>query len=91
VARQPLTFFASPKESKQRKASARRLPFGFPLKKQVKREVKQTRLRLRQVSLLIRFACFFNGSLQAQFKVVIQKRNSTARPYLKFNNFGDDQ
>jgi hypothetical protein len=43
------------------------LPFGFPLKLQTKREMKHTRLRLRQISFLIRFVSNLSGSLQAQF------------------------
>jgi hypothetical protein len=66
VARQPLTFFASPKKGKQRKASAGKLPFGYASKSAVKREMKKTRLRLRQFSFLIRFTAYFDASFQAQ-------------------------
>jgi hypothetical protein len=52
AARQPLTFFASPKKvSKERRPPAA-APAGFPKERATKREAKQTRLRLRQVSLL---------------------------------------
>jgi hypothetical protein len=60
-------FLCFAKESKQRKASAGKLPFGFAPKSAVKREMKQTRLRLRQVSFLIRFTADFDASFQAQF------------------------
>jgi hypothetical protein len=60
-------FLCFAKESKQRKASAGKLPFGFAPKSAIKREMKQTRLRLRQVSFLIRFTTDFDASFQAQF------------------------
>jgi hypothetical protein len=60
-------FLCFAKERKQRKATAGKLPFGFASKYAVKREMKQTRLRLRQVSFLIRFTAYFDASFQAQF------------------------
>jgi len=60
-------FLCFAKESKQRKASAGKLPFGFASKSAVKREMKKTRLRLRQFSFLIRFIADFDASFQAQF------------------------
>jgi hypothetical protein len=59
-------FLCFAKESKQRKASAGKLPCGFALKSEPKREMKKTRLRLRQFSFLIRFTSDFNASFQAQ-------------------------
>jgi hypothetical protein len=60
-------FLCFAKERKQRKASAGKLPFGYASKSAIKREMKQTRLRLRQVSFLIRFIADFDASFQAQF------------------------
>ena len=59
-------FLCFAKESNQRKASAGKLPFGFASKYAVKREMKKTRLRLRQFSFLIRFTAHFDASFQAQ-------------------------
>jgi hypothetical protein len=42
-----------------------KLPFGFASKSASKREMKQTRLRLRQVSFLVRFDGDFDASFQA--------------------------
>jgi len=66
AARLPVTFFVSPKKVTQEKRARDAAPSGSPLKRCGKRETKQTRLRLRQVSFLIRFPHLLSGSLKAQ-------------------------
>jgi hypothetical protein len=61
-------FIRQKKVSKER-AIAGKLPFGFALKWALKREMKQTRLRLRQVSFLIRFNTHFSASFHAHSSV----------------------
>jgi hypothetical protein len=67
VARRLLTFFASAKKVSKESRARDVAPSGCPPQWQSKREMKQTRLRLRQVSFLIRFDRHCGGDLQAQF------------------------
>jgi hypothetical protein len=55
AARQPLTFFASPKKVSKERRPRRRRPFGVPKKPEAKTGSAETRLRLKQSALLYPF------------------------------------
>jgi hypothetical protein len=61
AARQPLTFFASPKKSKQRKATAIRRPFGVPVGAVLKSGRETNSLRSDKFPFFIRFEHVTNG------------------------------
>jgi hypothetical protein len=50
--------------------------------------MKQTRLRLKQVSFLIRFQCVFSASLQAQFLRYAQDKHKNSLQIQNLNFFG---
>ena len=58
-------FLCFAKESKQRKATAEPLPFGFPFMQDKKWEANETRLRLRQRSLLFPFSVLHKRQRQS--------------------------